>query len=142
MKAQIAGSVDREGLLEMVNGHPDTVYVINFWATWCSPCVSEIGYFEELYRAYEGRELQVLLLNLDFPTQVDSRVRPFIREKSLTAPVYNITEMDYNSWIPELDPGWSGAIPATLIMQDNRRLFFGREITRDELFETVESFFQ
>jgi len=137
--AQNVGPFDTEGLRSLLGNRSDTVYVVNFWATWCSPCVKEIGYFEELHRA-DNPLLKVVLVNLDFPNQVEQRVQPFIRAHDLTAPVVNMTEMDYNKWIPLVDEDWSGAIPATLIFSAKGTEFIGTEIAREALFETIASF--
>ena len=137
---QKVGSIDREELLELLKHNNDTVYVVNFWATWCSPCVAEIGYFEALHRALSDNKLKVVLVNLDFPNQVERRVVPFMEDKGLTALILNMTEMDYNSWIPDVDTDWSGAIPATLIFRGENREFIGRELSKEELFKTADSF--
>ncbi len=115
----------------------DTTYVVNFWATWCSPCVKEIGYFEELYRVYASSALKVILVSLDFPNQVERRLIPFIQEKEISAPVMLMTDLNYNGWIDQVDPSWSGAIPATLIYNRETRIFLEKELTRDELFKHV-----
>jgi thiol-disulfide isomerase/thioredoxin len=115
----------------------DTTYVMNFWATWCSPCVKEIGYFEELHRQFSSQNVKVLLVNLDFPNQVESRVLPFLKEKEITSDVLLMTDLDYNAWIDRIDPGWSGAIPATLIFNRERRVFLEKELTHNELLNYV-----
>ncbi|MDT8431755.1 MAG: redoxin domain-containing protein [Bacteroidales bacterium] len=137
--AQNVGTVDTEGLRALLGNRSDTVCVVNFWATWCSPCVKEIGYFEELHRL-DDPLLKVVLVNLDFPDQVEQRVQPFIRAHDLTAPVVNMTEMDYNKWIPLVHEDWSGAIPATLIFNAKESEFIGTEIAREELFEMIHTF--
>ncbi len=137
---QTVGSINRDGLIELLNRNNDTVYVVNFWATWCSPCVAEIDYFEALHKSLSDDKLKVILINLDFPNQVDKRVVPFIKEKDLTARVLNMTEMDYNSWIPFVDSNWSGAIPATIIYRGKNREFIGRELSKKELFNVAEAF--
>ncbi len=133
-------SIDRDGLLELLNRNNDTVYVVNFWATWCSPCVAEIDYFEALHRTQSDDKIKVVLVNLDFPNQMDRRVVPFIKEKGLTALVLNMTEMDYDSWIPDVDSSWSGAIPATLIFRGENSDFIGRELSKEELFDRAAAF--
>ena len=132
-------SIDKNELKEILGRRNDTTYVVNFWATWCSPCVAEIGYFEALHRTYSDSRMKVILVNLDFPNQVERRVVPFMEEKELTAEVMNMTTMDYNSWIPEVESSWSGAIPATLIFRGGHRSFIGRELSRDELFEATKA---
>jgi hypothetical protein len=82
-------------------------------------------------------DLKVILISLDFPDTKDRRVIPFLKEKDITADVYLMTDLDYNSWIERIDPEWSGAIPATLIYKRNKRLFLEKELSRNELFEHV-----
>jgi thiol-disulfide isomerase/thioredoxin len=137
--AQEVESIDAEGLRALLANKSDTVYVVNFWATWCSPCVKEIGYFEELHRRGDER-MKVVLVNLDFPNQVEQRVLPFITRHALTATVVNMTELDYNKWIPMVHKDWSGAIPATLIFSEKGEEFIGTEVARDELFATIQAF--
>lgn len=133
------GSDDLEHLTFTQN---DSTYVVNFWATWCSPCVKEIAYFEELHRQSETSRVKVLLVSLDFPNQIERRVIPFLKEKNITAPVLLMTDLDYNSWIDRVDPGWSGALPATLIYNKEERLFLEKELSRDELFKHVNQISQ
>jgi len=129
------GSDELEALSSLDN---DTTYVVNFWATWCSPCVKEIGYFEELHRNPPAEDLKVILVSLDFPNTIERRVIPFLQEKEITAAVYLMTDLDYNSWIERIDPDWSGAIPATLMYNGRNRLFLEKELSRDELFKHVK----
>jgi thiol-disulfide isomerase/thioredoxin len=130
--------IDREAITELSHKENDTTYVINFWATWCSPCVKEIGYFEELHKQYASQKLQVILVSLDFPNQKERRVVPFLKEKGITAPVKLMADLDYNSWIDKVDPSWSGALPATLIYNTKERVFLEKELTRSELNEHVK----
>ena len=135
--AQSVKLIDREELEALTTAFSDTTYVVNFWATWCSPCVKEIGYFEELHKQSASTNVKVFLVSLDFPKQIYTRVIPFLNEKEIRAEVLLMTDLDYNSWIDRVDPAWSGAIPATLIYNRERRVFLEKELTRDELFNHV-----
>ena len=128
--AQDITEIEREDLIRITGQSNDTTYVVNFWATWCSPCVKEIGYFEELHRESGDSRIRVVLVSLDFPNQLESRVIPFLGEKNITAPVMLMTDLRYNEWIDQVDPGWSGAIPATLIYNQDKRVFLEKELTR------------
>ena len=130
--------INSNQLSDLTAYNNDTTYVINFWATWCSPCVKEIGFFEDLHRLTEERKVEVVLVSLDFPNRVEKQLRPFLRERSITAPVRLMTDLDYNAWIDQVDPSWSGAIPATLIYKGEKRIFLEQELTREELFKFVD----
>ena len=125
--------VDFEGVKPYLEKNNDTVYVVNFWATWCKPCVEELPYLEQLNQDQMNQPLQVILVSLDFRNQVQSKLVPFIREHALQSPVIVLDDPDANSWIDQVDESWSGAIPATLIYKKEKRLFF------HEGFEDYES---
>lgn len=137
MLGQNMVEIDRELLLDFTGRDTDTTYVINFWATWCSPCVKEIGLFEELYQTSQGKKLKVILISLDFPDRSETQLLPFLRSRVIKAPVKLMTDLDYNSWINLVDSNWSGAIPATLIYNRDKRIFLEQELTREELNKYV-----
>ena len=136
-KGQSIKEIGSDGLEALSSNINDTTYVVNFWATWCSPCVKEIGYFEELHREYAYTNVKVVLVSLDFPNQLEKRVIPFLKEKDITAEVLLVTNLDYNSWIDRVEPTWSGSLPATLIYNREQRMFLEKEVSRDELFSYV-----
>ena len=135
---QTPEKIDINDLISLLKPSEDTTYVINFWATWCSPCVKEIAYFEDLHRQHISDKVKVVLISLDFPDQITKRVVPFLEDKMITADVKIMMELDYNKWISLVDPSWSGAIPATLIFNRESRSFFEKELSESELFEIVE----
>lgn len=116
----------------------DTTYVINFWATWCGPCVAELPSFEKLKTEYQGKPIKVLLVSMDFKSKLKSDVIPFVKKHKLKSEVYLINEKDQQAFIEKVDEKWSGAIPATLIAKKTRRLFFEREFANNELEDLVK----
>jgi thiol-disulfide isomerase/thioredoxin len=115
----------------------DTVYVINFWATWCAPCRKELPLFEKIHNDFSGKKVRVLLVSLDFPNQAEKSLSAFISSGKITAPVILLNEPDANSWIDKVDPSWSGALPATLIYKKTNRRFFEKELTYDEISNSI-----
>ncbi|MBK8557264.1 MAG: TlpA family protein disulfide reductase [Lewinellaceae bacterium] len=95
------------------------VLVVNFWATWCKPCVEELPYFEALQRKYKSRKVKVILVSLDFKSQQDKRLRPFLEERKMISEVVLLADQDADEWIPRINENWDGAIPVTLVF--NRR---------------------
>ncbi|TPV35442.1 TlpA family protein disulfide reductase [Paucihalobacter ruber] len=132
--------VDFEGLKPYLNKTDDKTYIINFWATWCAPCVKELPYFEEITKQYQGKEVEVILVSLDFPRQFESKLKPFIADKNLQSEVIALNDMDMNSWIPQVDESWSGAIPATLIYRQGKRQFFEKSFSKQELQTLLKQF--
>lgn len=119
----------------------DTLYVINFWATWCAPCVKELPYFESYNNEVKDQKIKVILVSLDFKKQIDSHLKPFLKKKNFNSQVVLLNDKDYNSWLTKVDDEWSGAIPATLLIKGNRRLFAERDFENvDQLKEFVNSF--
>ena len=137
LSAQGVQPIDADGISELSKLSNDTTYVLNFWATWCSPCVKEIPIFEKLHKDKAQSKLKVVLVSLDFVNQLERRVIPFLEEKEISAEVRIMTDTDYNAWIDRVDPKWTGAIPATLIYNKDRRVFLEKELTYNELINQV-----
>ena len=118
----------------------DTTYVVNFWATWCVPCVEELPHFEKLNEKYKKDKVKVMLVSLDMYKMVESRLLPFIKEKQLKSDVVYLRDPDQNTWLPKVDSTWSGALPATLIYNRDKRKFYEKSFTYDELEKEVSNF--
>ncbi|MBA6154011.1 TlpA family protein disulfide reductase [Gelidibacter maritimus] len=131
---------DFEGLKPLLKTSTDKVYVVNFWATWCAPCIKELPYFEALGAAYSDRNVELLLVSLDFPKKYESHLKPFIKKNNLKSKVVALDDNDSNTWIPAIDPDWTGAIPATLIFNKNKRQFYEQTFTYEELETEVKQF--
>jgi len=127
-------------LLKRVNKGGDTTFVVNFWATWCGPCVAELHYFTELDSAYKGKKVKVILVSNDFKKDVETKLKSFVEKKKINAEVFFLDETNDNEWIPKIDTVWQGNIPATLIRntKKNYRLFLPRETTFHELDSLVK----
>ena len=131
---------DFNGLKPFFSKKDDTVYIINFWATWCAPCVKELPYFEQLNANYKDKSVEVILVSLDFPHQYESKLKPFIKEKKIKSKVVVLDDVDSNNWIPKIDKDWSGSIPATIIYKNDKRRFFEQSFTYNELEEALKPF--
>lgn len=99
----------------------DTVFVVNFWATWCEPCVAELPAFDRLQEEFSGKPLRIVLVDLDFKKQIDKRLLPFLEKNRPKPQVVFMDESNPNNWIDQVSPDWSGAIPATWIVGGKNR---------------------
>ena len=121
------------------NTDSDTIYVLNFWATWCAPCVAELPDFEKLNTQYAGKKVKVVLISNDFSRDVDKKVKPFVKRKKLKSTVVYMDERTPNTWIDLVSTEWTGAIPATLIVSKSHGFerFFEKRLHYDELEATI-----
>ncbi len=131
---------DFSGIEPYLNLEGDKTYVVNFWATWCAPCVKELPHFEALQENYK-EEIEVILVSLDFPHQYESKLKPFIQKYQLQSKIVVLDDPDMNSWIPKIDPQWDGAIPITVIYNASKRLFYNQTFSYKELETELQTFF-
>lgn len=118
----------------------DTTYVVNFWATWCVPCIEELPHFEKLNASYKDKKVKVLLVSLDMPQKVTSNLLSFIKKNNLQSEVVYLNDPDANVWISKVDSLWSGALPATLIYKGKKRKFYEQSFTYETIEREVQSF--
>ena len=129
---------DLEPLLHIAN---DTTYVVNFWATWCGPCVKELPHFEALNDTYQDSKVKVILLSLDMERQIETKLIPFLNKNKIISEVVLLADGKAHRWIDKVDPKWSGAIPITLIFQGEKRSFFEQDFhSEQELVDIIEPF--
>jgi thiol-disulfide isomerase/thioredoxin len=95
------------------------IRVVNFWSTWCKPCVAELPFFEQLNAEAGEKGVEVVLVSLDFPNEYRERLFPFLERKGLKSRLVALADLDYNRWIDRVDTGWGGAIPVTVIYDGN-----------------------
>lgn len=126
-----------EQLQARINRAGDTTLLVNFWATWCKPCVEELPCFDELKDIYGPQNIQVILVSLDFKSQLEKKFIPFLKNQKLKSEVALMADQDLNAWIPSLYEDWDGAIPATLLFKGKKRRF---NLGKFENMEELEAF--
>ncbi|MGH1386204.1 TlpA disulfide reductase family protein [Kordia sp.] len=115
----------------------DNIHVVNFWATWCAPCVKELPHFEAVNEEYKDKNVKVLLVSLDFNLK---KLNSFLAKNDLKSEKVLLDDPDQNAWIPKVSPKWSGAIPATVIYKKGKRKFYEHSFTKAELESELKNF--
>lgn len=133
-------SYDFNSFKPFLEMHNDTTYVVNFWATWCKPCVEELPNFEKINADYKDKKVKVILVSLDMKKQVESNLLPFMKRKNLQSAVVLLNDPDANAWISKVDSTWSGAIPATVIYNKDKRKFYEQSFTYEALEKEIKQF--
>ncbi len=129
--AQPIESVKLGDLQKVLQAPNDKVLIVNFWATWCAPCIKELPLLEKLHAENSG--VEILLVSMDYDLDPDiAKVVRFQSRKKLKAKILFLTESDPNAWIDKIDKRWSGALPATLVVNTKTKK---RELVQGELAE-------
>lgn len=131
--------VNFEQLQQVLGSDSEHILVVNFWATWCLPCVAELPVFAELEEESAERNIRVLLVSLDFTDQLNERLIPFVEKNGIRSEVMLLNEPDANKWIPQVDKTWSGAIPATLVLYKGKQTFYEGSIDKERLNKLIKT---
>jgi len=132
--AQKIASCNAEQLVQRISD-PDTIYVVNFWATWCVPCVRELPSFNIAHDLYKGKPVKVLLVSFDFKEQYPAKLEAWVRKKKLHPEVVWFNETNPTEYIPKIAPEWEGGLPATLFINNRtgEKKLKAEGITTEEL---------
>ena len=129
--------VDFEGLYNKIDLSDDKTYVLNFWATWCAPCVKELPYFEDVNKEFKDKNTEVILVSLDFPSQIESKLKPYLKKNKIKSKVILLDDSKMNTWVPKVSEQWDGGIPATLIVNASNYNFYPKPFKKEELFTEI-----
>lgn len=120
----------------------DTLYIFNFWATWCRPCVAELPHFEAMKDSLKDKKIKIILVSLDSRKKAETDLLPFLERKKLRNEVILLNAPDFNSWIDKISPDWSGSIPATLMVRQGRSAFYEQDFEFGHLKHQIEHQYQ
>lgn len=126
------------GLADLLKNPTENLMLINFWATWCGPCVVEYPEFIEIQRMYGGRDFQFVSLSMDNPNQ-EAKVLKFLKSKYSAVPNYLIDTEDKYAVIDVVGNDWDGSLPITLLIEPGGKLAYKKmgEIKALELKKAI-----
>lgn len=129
-------------LLKRIHNNSDTIYVVNFWATWCKPCVQEMPEFESFYRQNKPALVKIILVSMDFKEDLDKKLVPFLEKKQYSSEVILLDEVNGNDFIDKIHTKWGGAIPATYFTTKNKKkeAIFEKKVNLELLNSTMNDF--
>lgn len=106
---------------EVLNVAKKQPTLINFWATWCVPCMEEMPIFLEMYRSEKYANLNFVFVNMDFEKDIETKVKTYVSEEKILSNTVVLTAPKPNQWIDKVSEKWSGALPFTLITNKSKR---------------------
>lgn len=132
--------IKADQIAAMKGWESDTIYVVNFWATWCRPCVKEMPYFEKLGAEYADKKVKVILVSLDRLDYRETVLASFVEKHKLKSTIWHLEDKDPNIFIPKISNDWQGSIPATLLIQPSKGIwrFYEQEFKYAQLESIVK----
>lgn len=129
-----------EALKQRLKNGQDTVFIVNFWATWCKPCVEELPIFENYMKSRTNPLHKVLLVSMDFKDKVHTTLQKFVEKRKLISEVIWLDEPKYDNIIDSISTQWSGALPCTLFSTMNNKIemFHEGTITNETLTKYLQ----
>ena len=116
-------TIDDAGLKELVANKSDKLRLINVWATWCGPCVTEFPDFMQMYHMYRGRDFEFVSISADSPDKKDKALK-FLQGKFASNKNYIFDADDKYKLIEAVDPKWQGALPYTLLVEPGGKVVY------------------
>lgn len=101
----------------------DTLYVVNFWATWCKPCIEEMPCFENAAKEFSNKKVKVVFVSTNSLKEKAS-VEKMVNDKGISSEVLLLNAGNPNVWINEIEPNWSGSLPATILYRNGKKVLF------------------
>ena len=123
--------VDEHQIKQVIESFKDEkVVLVNFWATWCMPCVEEFPDLVKLHQTYQSKGLEVIAVSADSPKSVDSKIKPFLERHGAEFLCFVKDTKDDGAFINAIDNEWGGEIPVTFIHAKSgarAKSFYGKE---------------
>jgi thiol-disulfide isomerase/thioredoxin len=108
--------IDAAGLGELVANKSDKLRVINVWATWCGPCVTEFPELVKMHRMYRNRDFELVTISADAPDNRDAALK-FLNAQHASTANYIFDKDDPYALADALGVEWPGALPFTLVVK-------------------------
>jgi thiol-disulfide isomerase/thioredoxin len=136
--AQNLETITWNGLKKQFDKNPDSVYVVNFWATWCKPCVQEMPDLWEETEKFKNKKVRFVPISLNFPEEAESKVIPFIEKNFPGKKFYILNQILQSEDISRISSDWGGGIPYTMILYKKKKQTYERKLKKGELEELLK----
>ena len=139
INAQEVKGVKVSELAKTIN-ESKTPLIVNFWATFCVPCIQEMPYFQEMARQYKSQNVSLLFVSLDLREAYPTKVNEMAKKLNLTSPVVWLNETNADYFCPKIDTTWSGGMPSSLFVNNatGYHKFFEDQLSKEKLEKEIQ----
>ena len=124
--------IDEAGVKKLLQNKSEKLRLINVWATWCGPCVTEFSSFIEMNRMYRRRDFELITVSADNPANKE-KVLKFLQKNQASATNYLFSLDDKYKLIEAIDPKWQGALPYTILVEPGGKIVYAKQGIIDPL---------
>lgn len=115
--------LDEAKLARLVKNDTDKLVLVNVWATWCGPCVTELPDLVDINRRYRHRYFELVTISIDEPDQQDAALK-VLKDKKVAATNYISAVSDKDRLADLLDKEWTGPVPHTLLIAPGGKVVY------------------
>lgn len=140
LSAQQIQVVTYDSLAKKIYNKSDTTYMLHFFATWCVPCMNELPAIISYDKQHTATRYKLVLVSLDPSNTANQNLQAVISKLDITNTIYVLQDTNANDWISKVDPKWSGAIPASLFINQHKayRKFIAEPLTLQSLTKILK----
>jgi peroxiredoxin len=126
-------TIDVQGIKDLVrNSNSDKLRLINFWATWCGPCITEFPDLVIIDRMYRGRPFEFITVSTDKQNRKED-VLKFLQKQEASNKNYIFNKDDVYELIEAVNPDWQGALPFTMLIEPGGNIVYKKQDVIDPL---------
>ncbi len=115
--------------------------IVNFWATFCVPCIQEMPYFQELAQQYKPKDVSLVFVSLDLKEAYPTKVMEMAKKLKLIFPVAWLNETNADYFCPKIDTSWMGGMPSSLFINNatGYHKFFEDQLSKEKLEKEIQA---
>ncbi len=137
--SQSVKKINIKELLHLVDTSKSPL-VVNFWASWCGPCIREIPWFEKNIYSMPGMPVKLILVSLDFADEFPAGIKAFAKKNNYQSEIYWLNEPDPETAGKQVDKSWDGTIPVSWMINNkkNYRRFYRQQLPEPKLLQELQ----
>src|SRR4029079_5360911 len=121
-----AHPVNANGLKALRKNDSGKFRLVNFWATWCAPCIAEFPEFVTINRMYRHRDFELVTVSVNRPDEEKS-VLAFLKKQQASNTNLLFASPERDQLINAFDPDWPGVVPYTVLLSPEGKVLY-REV--------------